>query len=452
MSGTPEERLDRDRLDDDLFKILEDHLNGVGRGILRARLEDLCNDEKQGGKDALTLYKEAHISKANAEKLITLLCVSKEFKEPDTLFGWVKALSQKDYGHRHLEDFYHLLQEVKPRKSWTVPLFLATLGTMIGSIYLSVMPEQLRAFEALIAKAAVIIAQFLQTTFSILKNIPLVLLIYSVLCIPVQAYHSIVHDSFRSLPKRLQKWLTGTLPPVLSLISYALAYAAQGVFTPLAVGFFIASSFVGVANSLFNFHHLKPIGDEPLKTAALETRLDYLRQKERRARTAKTIGVNLVASILTSITVILWGILPPSFLIMVGSILFINLVGFTKSAMLGHIHTKGAEKLQKELREISRDNEITAPKATQRQTFETNTANSLDKVLEKLNEAEKTNQALAEQNQRLDERLEAIEKQTAATANWQSNTLNRATFGWFGTPPDDSQHTAARTTSSASLF
>ena len=384
---TAQEELERTRLDDSLFNILHDHLNGVARGILRARLEDLCNDTKQGGKSALTLYSEAHISKANLDKLRKTLSISEKFQEPDTLFEWIKLLSQKNYAHRHLEDFYHLLQEVKPRKSWAITLFFTTLFSAISAILLNSKPAYLQALEQLIARITPVIAQFLSTTFSVLKNIPLVLLMYSILCIPSQAFHSYFHDTFRSHPKRFQKWLTGTLPAVLSLTSYALCYAAGGVFTPIAVGFFITSSFVTVLSSLFNFYHLKPIGADPLKVAPLEEKLDYIRQKERQARTIKTIGVNLVASVLVSIAVILWGVLPPSFTMMIGCIIFINLVGFTKNATLNYIHTQSAELLQKELHETTLTNDTATPEPKKKHTDTNSTQDILDTLL-------KTNQAI----------------------------------------------------------
>ncbi len=378
------EELERKRLDDALFKILEDHLHGVGRGILRARLEDLCNDEKRGGKDALTLYKEAHISKENAERLTRLLCVSQAFNEPDTLFGWIKTLSQKNYGHRHLEDFYDLLQEVKPRKSWAKPLFFTTLWTAITAIYFSIRPDHMTVVENFFARFTPIVGKFLSTTFSVLKNIPLVLIIYNALLIPAHAFHAVFHDTFRTPIKRFQKWLTATLSAALSLAAYALCYAAKGVFTPLAVGFAIASSLVDVASSFFNFYHLKPIGDEPLKTAPLEEKLDYIRQRERQARTAKTIGVNLLASLLISTSVILWGLLPPSFPIVIGSMVFITLVGLTKKATLNYIHTRSAEFTQKELQEVSFDYEPSSGQNTHQP--ESNSTQALLSSVDTLNQ------------------------------------------------------------------
>ncbi len=372
------EQLERDRLDDDLFKILEDHLHGVGRGILRARLEDLCNHEQLGGKDAITLYNEAHISQKNAAKLISLLRVSQPFEEPGTLFGWVKTLSQKDYAHRHLEDFYHLLKQIKPRKSWTNQLLAASIGTALSGTYLYLFPEQMQTLEKVWANTIPIVSQFLQATFSVLQNIPLLLLLYNLICIPAQAYHSIFNDTFRSLPKRLQKWVTGTLPAVLSLISYGICYATEGVFTPTAVAFFIAASLVSVTHSLFNFYNLKPTGNKPSSNEPLAIQLEYARQKERRARTAQTIAVNLAASIFISICVIFWCVLPPSFLVMMGSILFINLVNFTKKAALNRIHTKGSETLQKELYKVSRGHDL----ATRDEASE----DKLDQLLKKTEE------------------------------------------------------------------
>jgi hypothetical protein len=338
---------------DTLFKILEDHLMGEERGILQARLQKLCEHERSAGKSALTLYSEAHISERELERLTQLLCTTEAFSQSDNLFGWIKRLSQKNYSHRHLEDFYHLIKDITPQHSWATPLFFITLGTALSGIYLTLIPEHMRALEAFAIEIAPIIMGFLQTTFSVLKNIPLLLIIYNAICIPSRTFHSIFTDTFRSPEKRLQKWATAILPPIFSLCSYYLCYAANGVFTPLAVVFFIASSLIGVMNAFLNLYQLKELGDEPGECETLEIKLDFIRQEARLERTKQTITVNLIASILISINVVLWALLPPSFFIMISSILFINLVGFTKNAMLNRIHRKGAECLQKNLEEKS---------------------------------------------------------------------------------------------------
>ena len=227
-------------LDDSLFKILEDHLLGEERGILQARLQKLCDHERKGGKNALTLYHQAPISEAELEKLFALLLVSEpsqSFTRPTNLLDWVKILSHKNYGHRHLEDFHHLIKDITPQKSWAMPLFFMTLGTAVSGIYLSLMPAHMQALEAFLIKIMPLIMDFLQTTFSVLKNIPLLLLIYNAICIPSRTLHSLFEDTLRSPEKRLQKWLTAILPPTFSLISYYLCYAANAVFTPLSLLF-----------------------------------------------------------------------------------------------------------------------------------------------------------------------------------------------------------------------
>ncbi len=439
--STYEEQLQRERLNDDLFTILEDHLHGVGRGILRARLEYLCND---AGKNALTLYNEAQISKNNAIKLTTLLCCSEKIKEPDTLFGWIKTLSQKDYGHRHLEDFYHLVKEVKPRKSYALPLFLTTLGTALGGFFLALMPEKMRVLERIIANTLPIAASFLQVTFSVLKNIPLVVLMYDIACIPYHAFHSIHHNALRTLPKRIQKGIADTLPPIFSLISYALCYGAQGVFTPAAVGFFIASSLVGVVNSFVNLNQLKPLDKKPAKSAPLEEKLDYIRQKERRARTTQTVFINLVSSVLISITAILWGLFPPSFVVMLGSIAFISLVGFTKSATLTRIHIKGSETLQKELDKASHGNKKTTKEAIEakEKAFETSMIQEFEKLHEKLDISLKKAGML--EKELAEVKTAAAAQQVAQPSEKPANQGDiRNYFRFFRKPPESVNATSA---------
>ncbi|MDX2345618.1 MAG: hypothetical protein QNK11_01895 [Legionella sp.] len=384
-----------DKLKKELLQHLEDHLQGVERATLRGRLQRLCNKTE---KDAITLYREAHITTDDLKMLGDRLYLPSRIIESNqaaynaisgkafnknqntflnqikkqlgltndgdraTLFYWIQSYAQEGYGHGHLLDFHHLIQDIKPTKDWSVPLFFTTFVSASTAIYFYFSPEQLLAFERLVAKTVVMLSELLEATFSILRNIPLVLLIYNAICIPHATYKTIYHDTFRAPQKRLQKWVTNTVPSIFSLVSYALCFAANGVFTPLAVSFFIASSFIAVFNSFFNLFQLTKLGEAPKHNAPFNEKADYLRQQERLDRTRSTIKVNLTASVLISAAVLIWGLFPPSLLIMVGSILFINLVGFTKNFVLQRIHSDGAEELQITLMETLK--ESTPPQET----------------------------------------------------------------------------------------
>ncbi len=338
-------------LNQNLFNVLENYLNGTEPGITCATLQAICDDEHHGGKSALALYQKAKLSKENFKKLHQRLQTqSTTFYPRYSLYDWIQSLSQRDCGHRQLEDFHYILQQITPHETYTTELSIATLITALGGIDLFLVPAHMQAVEAAIHRLTPLVINFLKTTFSVLKNIQVVLFSYTALCVPLQLYHSLYYDTFRSPEKRFQKWLAGTLPPALSLISYYLCYTANGVFTPTATLLFIVSSLVPVAHSWYNRSQLKPIGEPPSEDAPIDVKRDYIRQVERLERTKETIRVNLGASVLTSISVILWCLLPPSFFVTIASVLFINLVGFTQSAMLNHTHKKGAEKLQRELR------------------------------------------------------------------------------------------------------
>ncbi|MCH9717195.1 MAG: hypothetical protein K0U52_08935, partial [Gammaproteobacteria bacterium] len=345
-------QLHQERLESILFQLLEDHLHGEKRSILKEKLERLCNDAQQNNQDALTLYKKAHISTDNARKLKSLLCCSETFDEPDTLFDWIKILSQKNYGHRHLEDFYDLLLIVKPRRSWAMPLFIVTLISALISaltaLYFRIVPAHMHEIDKFIKKKIMpLLGAFLENTLSALKNIPLIALIIKVLSIPIRMVQSMSKNILRSTGKRIQKIIADSLPSILNLVSYAICYAADGVFTPLAVVVSITGSLVGLSDSLINLYQLPAFQKNNLgPDASIDEQLDAIRQQARYTRTLKTIGVNLLASVVASTTAIMWCLFPPSFLIAVSSIVLLNLRSFTTQKTLDQIHSQDAAALQ----------------------------------------------------------------------------------------------------------
>lgn len=354
----------------ELFNIIIDHLKGTSRDTLQGRLQTQCDGKKFGGKNAVQLYKSIQFNWEDLSKqdeqdiqaLIALLYPYEPHKTfdslPDNLYACLEYFGQDKTSHRHLEDFNHLLKSVDQRKNHALTLFMLTVFTGGLGLYLYLVPQHFKALEAFIYKTAPIVAEFLKSTFSILKNIPLLLMVYNMLTIPVQLYAS-YYDTFRSPWRRFQRWLVGTLPAALTLTAYLLSYLAGGVFTPLAASLFFASSFVEVISSAINLYLLDDEEARDIsKLTSLEQRLDLIRYNHRRARTKETILVNLVAAAFVAATVTLWCIFPPSLLVMIGCIIFINLINFTRSSTLSLIHTSGAKDLQVALEEEVRYDDI----------------------------------------------------------------------------------------------
>lgn len=352
QTNQAEQAIRRTELNQELFAIVFDHLTGVSRDRLQGRLQPLCDDPILGGKSAVKLYSELEIvtdaDRANLARLIRFMYPATPNKiienPPKTLYGYLQRFGQDKCGHRHLEDFNHLLSSVHPKQNPALPLFITTVLTGGLGLYFYLKPEHLVFLEQLAEKYLPYVWEFLYKTFSVLKNIPLLLMLYNIITIPIQTIYA-CFDTFRSPMRRLQRWAVATLPSIANLIAYSLVYLSGGVFTPLSAAFFIGSSFVEVFNSLFS---LLAIGHMPEDQPGqpLEQTLDNIRKKERIKRTLKTILVNFLASAAIAVTVTFWCIFPPSFLMMIGYIVLINLVNFTRSATLNMIHTEDAKSLQ----------------------------------------------------------------------------------------------------------
>jgi hypothetical protein len=428
------------KLDDSLFKVLEKHLTAskanATKETLIATITTLQHEFvlKAEKASAFSLYRNANTTEAHRQKLIELL-VPKDKKErfqfqPSNavgdykLYDCMKQLNQAGFGNGHLEDFRHLMARVKGNSSrfsflsgygtghledfrrqihgvhyksnrWALG-FLASIGTALSFGYFHLNPDKLliveqalehtapslfeRGFDRLTHHIFPIVKNFLGKTFSVLKNIPLLLVLWTVFQIPWQIGKTWFNDDFKAPWKRFQKFMASILPPILSITAYGICYMANGVFTFPAVAFFVAASFVDVIDNAITLYLLSQKQQErntpntrPEKTASdrlnktqlkaliqalKEQRVEdqiALRQQERYDRTWRTAPVKFVAAIFITITVALWCYFPPSFFVMLSCVAFISLVGFTKNARLAKIHTDSTEQLQLDLRTLYQD-------------------------------------------------------------------------------------------------
>jgi hypothetical protein len=430
------------KLDDRLFKVLEKHLTASKENATKETLiatiatlqhEFILKEEKES---AFSLYRNANTTDAHRQKLIELLVPKTmrdafKFKPSNAvgdykLYDCMKQLNQAGFGSGHLEDFRHLIARVKGNRGrfsflsgygtghledfrrqihsvnyksnrWALGFF-ASIGTALSFGYFHLNPDKLlmveqalehtvpslfeRGLDRLTQHIYPVVKDFLGKTFSVLKNIPLLLVLWTVFQIPWQISKTWFNDDFKAPWKRFQKFMAGILPPIFSIIAYGICYMANGVFTFPAVAFFVAASFVDVIDNAITLYLLsrqqkknKPQqtlrdttpADNPnkaqlkaciqaLKEQQTEEQI-ALRQKERYARAQKTAPVKLVAAIFITITVALWCYFPPSFFVMLSCVAFIGLVGFTKNARLAKIHTDSTEQLQLDLRALYQGSE-----------------------------------------------------------------------------------------------
>ena len=425
------------KLDNKLFNILKLHLTAskanTTKDTLIATITTLQHEFvlKEEKSSAFSLYRNANTTNAHRQKLIELLIPEanrKDFQfEPSNavgdykLYECMKQLNQAGFGNGHLEDFRHLMARIQGNRGrfsflsgyatghledfrrqihgvkyknnfWLLGLF-STIGTAFSFAFFHLNPDKLliveqtlehtvpslfeRGMGRLTQHTLPVVKDFLGKTFSALKNIPLLLVLATIFRIPFQISSTWFNDDFKSPLKRLQKFIAGVLPPILSIIAYGICYMANGVFTFPAVAFFVAASFVDVLDNGLTLYLLSRnkqnnatntapdnLRSEKMTSTQLTAHINALkkhlieaqitlRQAERRARTWKTAPVKFIAAIFTTIAAALWCYFPPSFFIMLSCIAFIGLVGFTKNARLSKIHTDSTEHLQADLNKLS---------------------------------------------------------------------------------------------------
>jgi hypothetical protein len=376
QKSAQKQRLDKAQLDNALYKILKSHLKGGKQKHLSRALQALS---KQENLSTRALYQDAYISPRKRRILAELLWVEpNSVPTQKTLLAWMEKHAQANQGYRHLEDFDCLLTLADPGRSWPKVLGLSLVSVLFSAAFLN-------AASDIVPQIRNILRHTLKITASVFKNTPLLLLVYNSIFILAQTFYSFHYDQFKTPEKRLQNWLAGTLRPAFSLTAYSLCLAANGVFTPLSIGFIIASSLVNVLDSLWNFYQIISISDKPLASAPLGERLNYVRQEERLARARTTIALDFTASVSILALVIILEAFPPTLILTASVTACILLVALANSLITQIVHTNGAEALQRALKKESNPGAIPAPAPNTTSAifnfFSTTVPNAMSQVL-----------------------------------------------------------------------
>ena len=331
-----------------LSDIVMQYLSGAEISSIRAHLIAASSEKKQ---DARALYNDRPASLAIRTTLYSLLRVPEEqqlsYPEDLKLLTLLSRLNIDGHDYDHLAYLLGLIDETTYKRSWRNELIVGALLSvgLAGLFYLK--PDYFYRLQDLITVILPrVVLAWLEKTFSLLRNIPLIGIVYtssSLIWQTIQMlYYGVSHAS--------QTWTAFAFKAasiIASLAGYVVCLLAAGVANPVTSMLFITSSIIDVAESFFTFYMInqRPSPNEDFPE-------QVMRYQAQQQRATHTLWVKLTAATLITAAVTIWCVCPPSLLIILSCMASIHLVGFIKWAIVEQIDKKACISLQKSLKTV----------------------------------------------------------------------------------------------------
>jgi len=333
----------------ELKSIIVSYLQGQAIGAVKARLESERDRLKSGCKD---LYKGVFIELD--DPYIHTILDSMNIKRPSDTYNKLMRRSNNLHqllthlyhdGHHHVGYLLQVIENTNPPHNWSL-IFLwgtvvtAALGTFFQlnqALFNSIIDWGQRTFPTVV--------DWLGRTFSLLRNIPLLGLLYNGAGLAWNWYVTFSNGT-TSTSHKLSRLFFKTLTASLTMAAYLISYLAGGAMVMPAAVLFVLSASIDVFKSLFIFIKNQRAVEPPAQGATWEVLAEYERSQNVYERSMQAVWVRLSAAILTTIAVGIWNFFPPSLLITITCVSIMTLVSLAKHSILTSIYEHYAHQLQ----------------------------------------------------------------------------------------------------------
>ncbi|WP_133127587.1 hypothetical protein [Legionella nagasakiensis] len=366
---------------DNLKMIVLNYLQGEPLGVVRVRLETACAELKTGCKD---LYKAIELKSDDPFTLAILKSLHVNKAKPGNKHGEYEKVLDKSKnlhellinlyhnGHHHVGYLLRLIENTNPKRNWALIFTIGALLSASLGVFFHFNKKYIEAFSSWLSRTFPLMIDWLGKTFSLLKNIPLLGMIYNGLTLSFSWYRTFTNGTTTTSHK-LNSLFFKTLTAGLNITAYFLSYTAGGAMCLPAAMLFVLSSSIDVFKSVYNFFKSR----QALKTLEVpqkdehhwERLAEYERAKNLHKRALKSVGIKFTAAILTTIAIGIWSFFPPNLIIMIGCIVFISLVSLAKKSVLSTIYERQAQQLQKKLQSIEIAHHSEPPRPSNQSSF-----------------------------------------------------------------------------------
>jgi len=355
----------------DIKKVILAYLMGLSVINVKNHLAEICNKSKNNAKSItksivinpndpllIAILNSLNISSThNDEAKRELFKELTDKSKYENIYELLLALC-KHSQYEHVHYLVKLINKARPQRNLTLPLLFAALGTGILGIFFAINQKYLIAIGHWLLKAVPKVIFWLGKTFSMVRNIPLLGLVYKSLAL-LYNWYEVFSTATITRRAMFSQLFFQTVAASLSITAYILAFLADGFGGIPSAALFILSACTDIFQSLYNWHKRNKAWKKhpALKDDdSWETQAEYYRAQSLNNKDAKTIGINILAAILTATAVGIWCAFPGSLAITITCVGFMMLISFTARSMLSGIQKSAARKLQSTLKdEISVD-------------------------------------------------------------------------------------------------
>lgn len=352
-------------------EIISAYLKGMDLEMVQACLNSIPRHPKHKDvKDARQFYQNYDIGSglkdnSRKENILSLLKVSIDemseetkanYQSIQTLLPFIEQLQKDGYGHGHLNHLLKLIDQTKYNTSWHVPIAVTTFFTTFIVILSYISPWFSKFLERLFEQLLPIVLHWLERTFSILRNLPLVGMVYTGFKLLSNLYKTIFHGSNNHTQKFTALFFLISSGG-FALAGYMLAYFAAGTATVLASSLFVISEAVNIVESWYTYYTI--MDKKPSKFVnghkAFEPHADQLRLQYQQKYAREAVWRNVLAAVATTAAIYVWSFFPPSIPLILGCVLFISTVSYLKTAFLERLEKKYASELQTQIQKLITD-------------------------------------------------------------------------------------------------
>lgn len=356
-----------------LKKIVLRYLQGEAIDVVKVRLQTMSSSLNQSTS---VLYKKISIN-PNDPYLKTIFTTLNEEDEQRTRQvlkrskNFYQLLSHLCHNkHKHLELLLHLIGKTTPPKNWAV---IFSLGALLSAAVGVFFHFNKLYFEQLITWATKTFPKsihWLGKTFSILRNIPALGIIYNSFEILYDCYKTFSSAIFLS-KHRLSALGFNILRSSLSIAAYTLSFLSGGTLALPIASLFVLSASIDVTRGFYVLYHcrkdLKALAKPDPKLSSWQQQADFIRKQCHLERSLKSVWVKLGTAALATIAVFIWSFSPPSLVITASCLTFLCLISLAKQSFVKSIKRSYANHLQRQLSLLNSPPKLNANPSNQQQ-------------------------------------------------------------------------------------
>ncbi|GGI84318.1 hypothetical protein [Legionella impletisoli] len=336
------------------------YIQGEPLEVIKVRLQAESSKSKLSCKE---LYKSVAVKQLNDPYLIAFLKSLNIHKSTTGEAGafetflinsnnFYDLLVNLNYaGYHHIAYLLKLINHTHPPRNWGL---MFSLTSLFAAGFITLFHFKKDYFDKVFQWASAGLHWF-GKTFSILKNIPLLGMIYNGLDL-LGSWFVMAFRKTQPGSHRVYNLLFKTVQSSFTITAYGLMFMAGGALAfPIAI-LFILGAATDVFKSLYilykNYRDLSNL-TKPEEDAPWQHLAEYERAKNRMQSTLRSVWVKLGIALLITAAVVIWCLSPPSIILSAVCCAFISLLTLSSFSFSNVIKHTYAQKLQQSIANLA---------------------------------------------------------------------------------------------------